>query len=285
MRVRCEASVVVNLCHSEERSDQESAALKTNYRSLDCAERFASESPRSARDDNKMGLENRVQQKFPIALRAEDWGIDDIRAGAAFGQKRLANFVDGSGLGGFVADNAAFADMLPASLELRLYEHDELPALALYRKRRRDDRRQKQRGRNERDVHGDEIDELAHLFMGKVAGVGFLKQADPRILTKAKIDLSVPGIDCNDSRSPVLQQAIGKTAGGSADIQTNLALHVDLPVFQSFFQLKAAAAHVLQVFPKQTNLGVRVNGSAGFLDFLPVDQYVASEDERLGSFA
>jgi hypothetical protein len=241
--------------------------------------------PRFARDDNKMGLENRVQQKFPVAFGAENGGFDNVGAGAALGQEGLANFFDGCGLGGLVADNAAFAHMLAACLKLRLDEHYQLPILALDRKGCGDDRRQNQGGRNERDIHGDEIDDLAELFVSKVAGVGFLKQADPRILTKAKLDLSVSGIDCNDSRSPVLQQAIGKTAGGSADIQTNFAFHVDLPVFQSFFQLKAAAAHILQVFPKQTNLRVRVNGSTGFVNFLPVDQHVAGEDERLGSFA
>jgi hypothetical protein len=248
--------------------------------------------PRFARDDNKKtnacsdsNLEGRVKQKFLIAFRAEDWGFDDVRAGAAFGQERLANFVDSGGLGSLIADNAAFAHMLPASLELRLHEYDELSTLALDRKRRRDDRRQNQPGRNERDVHGDEIDELADLFVSKVSGVGFLQQPDARVLPEAEIDLPVASVDCNDSRSPVLQEAIGETAGGSTDIKTDFAPQIDVPVLQSFFQLKAAAAHILQIFSEQTNIRVGFNRSAGFLYFLSVHQHVAGEDQCLGSFA
>lgn len=234
---------------------------------------------------NNSNLERRVKQKFPIPFGAEDGGLDDVGAGTAFGQERLANLVDCGGLGSLVADNATFANVLAPSFELRLHQHDELLTVTLDRERCRDDRRQKQRGRNERDVNGDELDELAELFVGQIAGVGFLQQPYSWVLPEAEINLPMASVDGDDPRSPVLQEAIGETAGGSADIQTNFAAHVDAPMLQSFFELEPAAADVLQVFTKQTNIGVGCNRGAGFLHLLSVDEYVAREDQRLGTFA
>jgi Mg-chelatase subunit ChlI len=49
----------------------------------------------------------------------------------------------------------------------------------------------------------------------------------------------------------VLQQTIGEAAGGSADIETDLARDVDVPVFERALQFEAAPADVLQIFAEQ----------------------------------
>lgn len=43
----------------------------------------------------------------------------------------LANFFDGGELGCLIAHNTTFADVLPASLKLRFYQHHDFAAPAL----------------------------------------------------------------------------------------------------------------------------------------------------------
>jgi len=54
----------------------------------------------------------------------------------------------------------------------------------------------------------------------------------------------------------MLQQAIGKSSGGSADIETYLALDIDSPVFERAFKFKSATADIFQIFAEQPDCRV-----------------------------
>jgi len=60
---------------------------------------------------------------------------------------------------------------------------------------------------------------------------------------------------------------------------------IDRPVFESAFELKTAAADVLQIFAEQADLCVRNNLCAGFFEFLIVDQNFPRENESLCALA
>jgi len=70
----------------------------------------------------------------------------------------------------------------------------------------------------------------------------------------------------------MLQETIGEAAGGGADIKANLAVYLDLPMFQRALQLESAAAYVFQIFAEQSNRRVRDHLRAGFIQFLIVNQ-------------
>jgi hypothetical protein len=105
------------------------------------------------------------------------------------------------------------------------------------------------------------------------------------ILTKLKVQLTVPGIDGNHASCAVLQETVGETTGGCTDVDTDFADDVDLPVFKCALQFEAASADVLQAFAEQANHGPSRNLGPGFLNLLLIHQYFASKNERLGTFA
>ena len=150
--------------------------------------------------------------------------------------------------------------------------------------------RHSQRRKNEcsgdkRNIHDDKVNGLTDHLSRHIPGIRFFQQAHAGILTQCEIQLPVSGVDRNDPASVTLQQAIGKSAGGSADIETGFVPDIDRPVFESAFELKTAAADVLQIFAEQANLCVRNNLCAGFFEFLIVDQNFPRENESLCALA
>ena len=78
-----------------------------------------------------------IEQEFPVALRAENRALDDANHGPTLrgdpGGGALADFV----MDGGIAHHPAFADVLAAGLELRLYERHELGLFGGERQRSR----------------------------------------------------------------------------------------------------------------------------------------------------
>src|SRR2546427_9470107 len=105
------------------------------------------------------------------------------------------------------------------------------------------------------------------------------------IATEAKIDLAVAGVHGNDACCPLLQQAVGEAASGGANIKTDFAGDIDVPMLKRFFQLEAATADVLQAFAQNTEVCFCVYASASLFDFLSINQHFAGEDQRLGALA
>ena len=121
------------------------------------------------------------------------------------------------------------------------------------------------------------------MFVIQVASICFLEQAYARILAEAEVDLAVSGVDRDHASGAVLQEAIGETAGGGADVEASFAGDVDLPMLKTFFELESAAAYVLKILAEESNVGVGIDAGAGLFDFLTLDQNLSGKDQRLRS--
>jgi hypothetical protein len=93
------------------------------------------------------------------------------------------------------------------------------------------------------------------------------------------------GINGDHASSVALQETIGKTSRGCADIETGFATYIDLPVIQSALEFKAAATHISQVVDQKAYGSFGVDKGSGFLNFLFIEQHFACENERLGTLA
>ena len=65
-----------------------------------------------------------MEEELAIAFGAGDGGVDDFDVGAAGLFDAGAHAVDGELMGGGIADDAAFADVLASGFELGLDEED-----------------------------------------------------------------------------------------------------------------------------------------------------------------
>ena len=111
----------------------------------------------------------------------------------------------------FVADNSSFAHVFPARLELRFDQHDNLtvaPVLRRFWERSGDHRRKNQRGRDEGDVDGDELDVFSQRGSRQIAGVGLFQQTHARILAQFEIHLPIAGIHGDHALRAALEQAL-----------------------------------------------------------------------------
>ena len=80
----------------------------------------------------------------------------------------------------------------------------------------------------------------------------------------------------------MLQQTVRKAAGGSADIETDLARDVDMPVFKRALKFEPAPADILQIFAEQPDHGVLCDLRTRLVELLVVNQYFSRENESLG---
>jgi hypothetical protein len=81
-----------------------------------------------------------------------------------------------------------------------------------------------------------------------------------------------------------LQQAVSKTARGSANVQAGATGDVDLPVIEGALQFKPAAADVGHVVAQKTDGGVARHRRARLVDLLLIHKYAARQDKRPGAF-
>jgi hypothetical protein len=97
-----------------------------------------------------------MEEVFVVALHALYRGVDDFDGGTVQVEDTVADALDGLLSRAGVADDATFADVLSASLELWLDEDDggALPGL-VWGAERAEDRGEDEGGGDEGDVHGE----------------------------------------------------------------------------------------------------------------------------------
>ena len=198
--------------------------------------------------------------------------------------------MDGELVGGGVADDAAFADVLAASFKLGLDQDDgvSLPLLAGGGEGG-ENGGEDESGGDEADVYCEEADGLRRewekLAGREEAGVGALEQGDARVGAELVVDLAIAGIDGEDGGGAMLEHAVGEAAGGGADVSAGEAFDRDGPRNEGGLELEAAAADVAEISAEHADGGVARDGGAGFVDTLLVDEDTAGEDESLGALA
>src|SRR5438874_7672842 len=82
-------------------------------------------------------------------------------------------------------------------------------------------------------------------------GVAFFHYGHTPIPPQFPRKLPAPNIDRINLLSAVLQQAIGKPARGSAEINRRQSSHLELKVLERMFQLEASAADKLFLFAER----------------------------------
>ena len=137
-----------------------------------------------------------------------------------------------------VADDAALADVLAAGLELRLHEHDGLPA----RRGERSAGGSAIRTRDERHVADDELRREREL--GERARVRPLEHDDARVVAQPLVQLPVADVDGDHARGAALQQDVGEAAGRGADVEAVEARRIDAERVERVRELLAAARDV-----------------------------------------
>jgi hypothetical protein len=231
------------------------------------------------------GLRLCVEQEFLVAFGAGDGGGDDFCDLPAEIGDGLCDSLDGKFVDFGIAHDAAFADVAATGFELRLDEDDSLGE----RGRSCKNRSEKECCGDKGDVH-HEKGELGRAGFGECVGgeeacVGTFDETNARIVAELHCDLAEAGVDGGDVGGAVLEKTVSKAAGGCADVEAETAGDVDFPVDECGLKFETAAAYEGHVVAEQADGGIGRDGSAGFVDFLFVDEYSASENEGAGALA
>ena len=162
------------------------------------------------------------------------------------------------------------ADVLAAGLELRLHEHDGLPARGC----QLEQRRQRLSYADERDIADDQLRrerQLAH-----VARVRPLEDDDAGVVADARVQLAVADVERDHTRSATLKQDVGEATGRSTDVKAVPPGRIDAESVEGVRELGPAPRDVR--FPLRHG---ELRGLVHLLARLLVPGHPAREQERL----
>ena len=120
-------------------------------------------------------------------------------------------------------DNTLFSDLPFAGLKLGLHQTDPLAAYP----QQAAEHRQHQGQRDKSHINRAEIKRLRDLLAGDIPDIGPLQIHDPLVCPQAPGQLPVADIHRIDPLCSVLEHAVGKAAGGGADIKTDLPSQIE----------------------------------------------------------
>src|SRR5690348_9043084 len=116
-----------------------------------------------------------------------------------------------------IPNDAAFCNLFSTSLELRLHEHNQSPSRGRGSRIGKccgDHGREHKRRRDERDIYGDQVNRFtAELLAREVTRIGLFEQVNSAVLSQLECDLTVAGVDGDNTTSASLQQTVGESAG------------------------------------------------------------------------
>ena len=132
----------------------------------------------------------------------------------------------------------ALARLAAARLELRLDEHERLPAGLGERERRR----QREPHRDERDVAGHERGREGQL--AQRARVDALEHDHARVVAEPRVQLAVADVERDHARGAALQQDVGEAAGRGAEVEAVEPGGVDAEAVERVGELEPGARDV-----------------------------------------
>ena len=138
---------------------------------------------------------------------------------------------------GRVSNHSAARDILRASFELGLQQHDSRCPLGQPER----DGRQHFGERDERKVGHEEIDRRERR---KVACVRPFEKGDARVFAQALVKLGPSDIDREHTGRAMLEEAIGEAARGGAEIEAAESGYVNGEVSESGFKFEPSAADI-----------------------------------------
>jgi hypothetical protein len=178
---------------------------------------------------------------------------------------------------GRVADDAAGGHIGGAGFELGLEEGDDGRGWG---------HAGRDRGENlfegdEREVGDDKVDGRER---GEVAGVDAFEQGDAGVFAESLMELAAADVDGDDTGGAVLEEAVGKAAGGGAEVETGEAGGVDGEGAEGGFELEPATADVGERL-SELEWGIGVEGLGGFDEQAGSAADLPGHDELAGTFA
>ena len=118
----------------------------------------------------------------------------------------------------------------------------------------------------------------------EVASVGFFHHHDAVVLSEFPSQLTVPDIHGVNPGRAGLQEAIGETTGGRAEVNGNESDDVELEMLEGVFEFVAAATDKFFGSGKSELIRFR-DGIAGFAGGLTIDERLTGHDGAFGLFA
>ena len=176
-----------------------------------------------------------------------------------------------------IAHNALFADLFLAGFKLGLDEADDLSVLP----QQLPHGGQNDPERDERHVDDRQIQRLAEIVRRDIADVRPLHHDHARIFPNFPRKLPVSHVDGKYLLCPLLEQAVGKAAGGRAGVAANESRHIHAEIAQRLFELQAAAADIRAGAAAHLNGRFRVKFLPGFIRLLSRHEYRAAHNDRL----
>jgi hypothetical protein len=117
-----------------------------------------------------------------------------------------------------------------------------------------------------------------------MAGVGFFHDDNAAVVPELPGELAPANVHGKNLRRAVLQQTIGESAGGCAQVERRQSGDIQLKVEQGMFQFVAATADVF--FARdQGELVIGFDGVTRFVRGLVVDADLAGKNGAFGAFA
>ena len=117
-----------------------------------------------------------------------------------------------------------------------------------------------------------------------MADVNAVHCNNARIVAQLPRELTIANVNRVNARCATLQETIGETAGGRAQVGANLATGIEVKGIERAFQFQPAAAYVFERRADR-NLGIFQDRCARFVHALTVDLDHACQDQRLSALA
>ena len=123
-----------------------------------------------------------------------------------------------------------------------------------------------------------------HLLAAEIARVHLFVDNYSRVVAQFPVELSGAGVDRIDARGAALQQAIGESAGGGANVQADFSSHGNSEMIERGFQLQPAAADITRLL-EQLDFRASVDVRARLVGLLAIDQHLPGQNQRAGFLA
>ena len=181
-----------------------------------------------------------IEEKLAVSLRPGDRRCADVDRHDPAITEQVDRGAQHAGAHSWIANHAALANLFGRRLELRL---DEGTEDALGREELHDGIDDMGDARK-RDIADRKVERCAVSHSRHIDDIRSLEQGDTLVVSKRPCELGAPDIDRNDTRGPSLQQAVGKPAGGAADIEAGKARRIDPKGVECALELKTAATDI-----------------------------------------
>jgi hypothetical protein len=122
------------------------------------------------------------------------------------------------------------------------------------------------------------------MFRFQMAGVGLFHDDDAGVVPELPGELAPANVHGKNLCRAVLQQTIGESAGGRAQVERHQSGDIQLKMAQGMFQFVAAAADVFLV-RVQGEPVIGFDGVTGLVGGLSVDANLAGKNGAFGAFA